>query len=163
MTELEQFGVITDPLDLLTAPYQAGTYRNRHLKPREREFTDYRNGYGSDLVRSQSKPETFRLNVQVYAADVAALLEAVDAIELQLALARAWHGIETDDQPWLNSGNPITATDMVIYEWQTGNMVQPRRWDVLDGDFDIDLEQYGGGPYQVIGVLTLFGNRIVVS
>lgn len=163
MTELEHFGSVSAPLDLLTAPYKAGTYRNRHRRPREREFTQVRNGYGADLVRSQMQPEQFTLNVQVSAASVQELLEASDAIDLELALARSWHGLDTEDQPWLNDGEPIVATELVCYEWQSGNMTVRRRWDILDGDWDIDLEQYGGGPFQVVGVLTVFGYRIAVE
>lgn len=163
LTDVERLGYLSNPLELNQAPYQAGTVRGRHRRPRDRSFTQERNGYGAELVSSQGGPEQLVLNVRICDEGPQAVLNASDAIDLVLALARSWHGIEDVDQPWLNGGAPIVATEMVGYEWQTGDMTQPRRWDILDGDWDIDYEQYGGEPFQVVGVLTLYGNRIAVE
>lgn len=163
MTDLEQLGYLSDPLDLRAAPYQAGTVRGRRRKPREDVFTQERNAYGGELVSSQGGPEQLVLTLRLYGDGPETVTAAEDALEVVLARARAWHGLEDDSQPWLNGGSPITASEMVVYEWQTGDMVLPRRWDILSGDWQPETEMYGGSPCQVIGTLTLRGNRIEVS
>jgi hypothetical protein len=151
MTDVHSLGTTGSPLDLLAAGFAFWRVGSRRRQPRDRQFTQYRNDYGAELVTSQGGPETITIVATLHGAAVQTLLTASDSIDAALAAARDYHFTNPEDRD---------SIDAILYTRQFGNQTNPMIWDVLDGDWDMEVERLGGNAKRIEGTLTLYCNRI---